>query len=156
MRLGLALAAVVALAFGCVHDVRPYAFAVQAPPSATYVAAQNALRQQGQVVIPESSTRLVTPWQAVGETTVVTSVRSGILEPIIIWRRYAILVEANGAGTTVTVSQERKTCPPEAPEAIPGTPYSPCVRQFSITPDEQQTLDRLGRDLQRNFSGAAR
>src|SRR5262249_51037399 len=129
MRRGRAFLALVSLSFGCAHAPRPFTFIVQAPPTATYVSAQNALRKQGHVVIPDSPMGLVLPWQEVGRTTVVTSTRSGSLEPIIIWRRYTILVQPNGAGTTVTVSEENKTCPPDAPKVVPGTSISPCVHQ---------------------------
>jgi hypothetical protein len=147
--LALAILAVVGLASGCVHDARPYVFSVHAPASEVCTSAQDALRKTGQVVTAEGPTCLVTPWQQVGETTAVTSTRSGTLEPIIIWRRYSILVQPDGEGATVSVSEERKTCPPDAPEVVPGTNLSPCVRQIGITSDEQQKVDRFGSDLRR-------
>jgi hypothetical protein len=144
------------LATGCAHEERPYAFAVQAPTDAVLASAQAALQRDGQTVIVKSPTRLVTPWQVIGNESAIISTEGGELEPVVDRQRFAVLVQPDGAATKVMVREDHETCPIDMPSDRSRTPLAACVRTSEVTGGDQQKIDQLGRELQAVMASSSR
>ena len=104
------------------------------------------MQSEGTQTTQASPTRLVTPWQSEGSEQVVQSTQSGRWVTVENWQRYTITAQPVDSGTKVTVREDRMTCPKNFDRW--NKRYDECVSEGTVTEKGQQTIKRMGNDLQ--------
>ena len=131
---------------GCAHQEHAYTFTAPQPPDAVLASAQSQLQSEGTSSTQVSPTRLVTPWQWTGHEQNIQSSQSGRWQTVEDWQRYSIAAQPTDSGTKVTVREERMTCPKNFDRW--NKRYDECVSEGTVTKKGQQTIKRMGSDLQ--------